>query len=198
MITNSEIQKKIINKNIILYTNIEKSIHLELIEKPTSEQILWYQSLRCHLLSTENKITASTNNNETMISTLQVPVLLLKKIGLLHNVDLIDDNQNIVTIETFFASDINTVLQSPNIQSIDGIYNSTFQTLFPKSEGWLSKKIVPYLNRLYKLIYNELDVDYLEALKGKNPLATIRAINNERYKKYGKHDHYCHKNINNE
>ena len=34
------------------------------------------------------------------------------------------------------------------------------------------------------MIYNELDVDYLEALKGKNPLATIRVINNERYKKY--------------
>lgn len=180
----SEILKKVINKNTIMYTNIEKSIQLELIERPTSESVLWYQSLRCHLQVTQYDITSSTNDTETMTSTLQVPTLLLKKIGLLHNIDLIDDNQNIVTIEIFFASDINTVLQSPNIQSIDGIYNSTFQTLFPKSEGWLSKKIVPYLNRLYKLIYNELDVDYLEALKGKNPLATIRVINNERYKKY--------------
>lgn len=184
MITNSEIKKKVINKNIIMYTNIEKTIYLELVECPTSDSILWYQSLRCHLLVTENKTTDSTNPNEAMISTLQVPALLLQKIGLLSNVNLHDNNQNIVAIKTFFASDINTVLQSPNIQSIDGIYNSTFQTLFPKSEGWLSKKIVPYLNRLYKLIYNELDVDYLEALKGKNPLATIRVINNERYKKY--------------
>ena len=184
MITNSEIQKKVINKNIILYTNIEKSIYLELIEKPTSEQILWYQSLRCHLLSTENKITASTHDNKTTISTLQVPALLLKKIGLLNNVNLVDDNQNLVTIETFFASDINAVLQTPNIQSIDGVYNSSFRTLFPKSEGWISKKIAPYLKTLYELIYDQLDKDYLAAFKEKNPLATIRAINNERYKKY--------------
>ena len=184
MITNSEIQKKVINKNIILYTNIEKSIHLELIEKPTSEQILWYQSLRCHLLSTENKITASTHDNKTTISTLQVPALLLKKIGLLNNVNLVDDNQNLVTIETFFASDINAVLQTPNIQSIDGVYNSSFRTLFPKSEGWISKKIAPYLKTLYELIYDQLDKDYLAAFKEKNPLATIRVINNERYKKY--------------
>lgn len=184
MITNSEIQKKVINKNIILYTNIEKPIYLELIEKPTSEQILWYQSLRCHLLSTENKITASTHDNKTTISTLQVPALLLKKIGLLNNVNLVDDNQNLVTIETFFASDINAVLQTPNIQSIDGVYNSSFRTLFPKSEGWISKKIAPYLKTLYELIYDQLDKDYLAAFKEKNPLATIRAINNERYKKY--------------
>ena len=64
-----------------------------------------------------------------------------------------------------------------------GFIIARFKPSSPKSEGWLSKKIVPYLNRLYKLIYNELDVDYLEALKGKNPLATIRVINNERYKK---------------
>lgn len=140
MITNSEIKKKVINKNIIMYTNIEKTIYLELVEYPTSDSILWYQSLRCHLLVTENKTTDSTNPNEAMISTLQVPALLLQKIGLLSNVNLHDNNQNIVAIKTFFASDINTVLQSPNIQSIDGIYNSTFQTLFPKSEGWLSKK----------------------------------------------------------
>jgi len=165
MITNSEIQKKVINKNTILYTNIEKSIHLELMEKPTSERILWYQSLRCHLLATENKITASTNDNETTISTLQVPALLLKKIGLLNNVNLVDDNQNLVTIETFFTSDINEVLQMPNIQSIDRIYNSSFQTLFPKSEGWISKKIAPYLNTLYELIYDQLDKDYLAAFK---------------------------------
>ena len=184
MITNSEIQKKVINKNIILYTNIEKSIYLELIEKPTSEQILWYQSLRCHLLSTENKRTASTHDNKTTISTLQVPALLLKKIGLLNNVNLVDDNQNLVTIETFFASDINAVLQTPNIQSIDGVYNSSFRTLFPKSEGWISKKIAPYLKTLYELIYDQLDKDYLAAFKEKNPLATIRVINNERYKKY--------------
>lgn len=184
MITNSEIQKKVINKNVILYTNIEKSIHLELIEKPTSEQILWYQSLRCHLLATENKMTASLNDNETTISTLQVPALLLKKIGLLNNVNLVDDNQNLVTIETFFASDINEVLQMPNIHSIDGVYNSSFRTLFPKSEGWISKKIAPYLKTLYELIYDQLDKDYLAAFKEKNPLATIRAINNERYKKY--------------
>lgn len=187
MITNSEIQKKVINKNTILYTNVEKSIHLELTEKPTSERILWYQSLRCHLLATENKMTASTDDNETTMSTLQVPALLLKKIGLLNNVNLVDDNQNLVTIETFFASDINAVLQGPNIQSIDGIYNSAFQTLFPKSEGWISKKIVPYLKNLYELIYNELDKDYHSALIEKNPLSTIRAINNERYKKYKEH-----------
>ena len=71
----SEIQKKVINKNTIMYTNMEKSIHLELIERPTSKSILWYQSLRCHLLVTEYKITSSTNDNETMISTLQVPTL---------------------------------------------------------------------------------------------------------------------------
>ena len=184
MITNSEIQKKIINKNIILYTNIEKSIYLKLIEKPTSEQILWYQSLRCHLLTTENKMTASTNDNKTTISTLQIPALLLKKIGLLNNVNLVDDNQNPVTIETFFASDINAILQTPNIESIDGVYNSSFRTLFPKSEGWISKKIAPYLKTLYELIYDQLDKDYLAAFKEKNPLATIRAVNNERYKKY--------------
>lgn len=183
MKVNNKSIRKYVKNNIARYSYEDLTIYLKIIEPIKSKYIIWYQSLRCVLQIKFNTINLREESKHS-VTTLQVPSLLLKHIGLLQNITLIDDNNRQLKKNIFRAYDIKKALTAPSIDSLNTIFDNSFTTLFAEAEGWKSKEIAPYLKELYKIIYkNTLKVPILNK-KIANLLSVIKAVNHQREKHY--------------
>ena len=76
---------KSIENNIAIYNYKDVTIYLRIIEPIKDRHVIWYQSLKCVLLIEYSTINLREESKHS-ITTLQVPALLLKQIGLLKNI----------------------------------------------------------------------------------------------------------------
>lgn len=172
---------KSIEKNIAIYTHEDVTIYLQIIEPIKDRHAIWYQSLKCILLIEYSTINLRKEAKHS-ITTLQVPALLLKQIGLLKNITLIDDNHQRLKKSVFKAYDIEQVLKSPNIESMNKIFVTSFSTLFAEPEGGKSKEINSYLNELYTLIYENISTGYVSKRRTLDLLSRIKELTQKREK----------------
>lgn len=117
---------KSIENNIAIYNYKDVTIYLRIMEPIKNQHVIWYQSLKCVLLIEYSTINLREEEKHS-ITTLQIPALLLKQIGLLKNITLIDDNHQRLKKSVFKAYDIEQVLKSPNIESMNKIFETSFQ-----------------------------------------------------------------------
>ena len=96
---------KSIENNIAIYTHEDVTIYLRIMEPIKNQHVIWYQSLKCVLLIEYSTINLREEEKHS-ITTLQIPALLLKQIGLLKNITLIDDNHQRLKKSVFKAYDI--------------------------------------------------------------------------------------------
>lgn len=170
--------KKYIKNNIVTYIHKDAIIYLKITKPLKTNYILWYQLVRCILQIKYNTINLREEAKHS-ITTLQVPALLLKQIGLLKNTSLTDENNHRLKKTIFKAYDIEQTLKSPSTESMNSIFDASFSTLFAESEGWKSKEFAPYLNKLYTLIYKDIDKSHVS-----NVLSAIKKFVKKRENKY--------------
>lgn len=174
---------KSIENNIAIYNYKDVTIYLRIIEPIKDRHVIWYQSLKCILLIEYSTINLREEAKHS-ITTLQVPALLLKQIGLLKHISLIDDNHQRLKKSLFKAYDIEQVLRSPNIESMNKIFKASFSTLFPEPEGGKSKEISSYLKELYTLIYANISTGYVSKRRTLDLLSRIKEITQRRESHY--------------
>ena len=174
---------KSIENNIAIYNYKDVTIYLRIIEPIKDRHVIWYQSLKCILLIEYSTINLREEAKHS-ITTLQVPALLLKQIGLLKHISLIDDNHQRLKKSLFKAYDIEQVLRSPNIESMNKIFEASFSTLFPEPEGGKSKEISSYLKELYTLIYANISTGYVSKRRTLDLLSRIKEITQRRESHY--------------
>ena len=174
---------KSIENNIAIYNYKDVTIYLRIIEPIKDRHVIWYQSLKCILLIEYSTINLREEAKHS-ITTLQVPALLLKQIGLLKHISLIDDNHQRLKKSLFKAYDIEQVLRSPNIESMNKIFETSFSTLFPEPEGGKSKEISSYLKELYTLIYANISTGYVSKRRTLDLLSRIKEITQRRESHY--------------
>ena len=172
---------KSIEKNIAIYNYKDVTIYLRIMEPIKDQHVIWYQSLKCVLLIEYSTINLREEEQHS-ITTLQVPALLLKQIGLLKNITLIDDNHQRLKKSVFKAYDIEQALKSPNIESMNKIFETSFSTLFAEHEGWKSKEINSYLKELYTLIYENISTGYVSKRRTLDLLSRIKELTQKREK----------------
>lgn len=172
---------KSIEKNIAIYNYKDVTIYLRIMEPIKDQHVIWYQSLKCVLLIEYSTINLREEAKHS-ITTLQVPALLLKQIGLLKNITLIDDNHQRLKKSVFKAYDIEQVLKSPSIESMNKIFETSFSTLFAEPEGGKSKEINSYLNELYTLIYENISTGYVSKRRTLDLLSRIKELTQKREK----------------
>ena len=172
---------KSIENNIAIYNYKDVTIYLRIIEPIKDRHVIWYQSLKCVLLIEYSTINLREEAKHS-ITTLQVPALLLKQIGLLKNITLIDDNHQRLKKSVFKAYDIEQVLKSPSIESMNKIFETSFSTLFAEPEGGKSKEINSYLNELYTLIYENISTGYVSKRRTLDLLSRIKELTQKREK----------------
>lgn len=172
---------KSIEKNIAIYNYKDVTIYLRIMEPIKDQHVIWYQSLKCVLLIEYSTINLQEEAKHS-ITTLQVPALLLKQIGLLKNITLIDDNHQRLKKSVFKAYDIEQVLKSPSIESMNKIFETSFSTLFAEPEGGKSKEINSYLNELYTLIYENISTGYVSKRRTLDLLSRIKELTQKREK----------------
>lgn len=172
---------KSIEKNITIYNYKDVTIYLRIMEPIKDQHVIWYQSLKCVLLIEYSTINLREEAKHS-ITTLQVPALLLKQIGLLKNITLIDDNHQRLKKSVFKAYDIEQVLKSPSIESMNKIFETSFSTLFAEPEGGKSKEINSYLNELYTLIYENISTGYVSKRRTLDLLSRIKELTQKREK----------------
>ena len=174
---------KSIENNIAIYNYKDVTIYLRIMEPIKDRHVIWYQSLKCVLLI-EYSTTNLREEAKHSITTLQVPALLLKQISLLKNITLIDDNHQRLKKGVFKAYDIEQVLKSPNIESMNKIFETSFSTLFAEPEGGKSKEINSYLNELYTLIYENISTGYVSKRRTLDLLSRIKELTQRRESHY--------------
>lgn len=174
---------KSIENNIAIYNYKDVTIYLRIMEPIKDRYVIWYQSLKCVLLI-EYSTTNLREEAKHSITTLQVPALLLKQISLLKNITLIDDNHQRLKKGVFKAYDIEQVLKSPNIESMNKIFETSFSTLFAEPEGGKSKEINSYLNELYTLIYENISTGYVSKRRTLDLLSRIKELTQRRESHY--------------
>lgn len=172
---------KSIEKNIAIYNYKDVTIYLRIMEPIKDRHVIWYQSLKCILLIEYSTINLREESKHS-ITTLQVPALLLKQIGLLKNITLIDDNHQRLKKNVFKAYDIEQALKSPNIESMNKIFETSFSTLFAEPEGGKSKEINSYLKELYTLIYENISTGYVSKRRTLDLLSRIKELTQKREK----------------
>lgn len=172
---------KSIEKNIAIYNYKDVTIYLRIMEPIKDRHVIWYQSLKCVLLIEYSTINLQEESKHS-ITTLQVPALLLKQIGLLKNITLIDDNHQRLKKNVFKAYDIEQALKSPNIESMNKIFETSFSTLFAEPEGGKSKEINSYLKELYTLIYENISTGYVSKRRTLDLLSRIKELTQKREK----------------
>lgn len=172
---------KSIEKNIAIYNYKDVTIYLRIMEPIKDRHVIWYQSLKCVLLIEYSTINLREESKHS-ITTLQVPALLLKQIGLLKNITLIDDNHQRLKKSVFKAYDIEQALKSPNIESMNKIFETSFSTLFAEPEGGKSKEINSYLKELYTLIYENISTGYVSKRRTLDLLSRIKELTQKREK----------------
>ncbi|MDU1129553.1 MAG: hypothetical protein E7A19_01645 [Veillonella sp.] len=172
---------KSIEKNIAIYNYKDVTIYLRIMEPIKDRHVIWYQSLKCVLLIEYSTINLREESKHS-ITTLQVPALLLKQIGLLKNITLIDDNHQRLKKSVFKAYDIEQALKSPNIESMNKIFETSFSTLFAEPEGGKSKEINSYLKELYTLIYENISTGYVSKRRTLDLLSKIKELTQKREK----------------
>ena len=172
---------KSIEKNIAIYNYKDVTIYLRIMEPIKDRHVIWYQSLKCILLIEYSTINLREESKHS-ITTLQVPALLLKQIGLLKNITLIDDNHQRLKKSVFKAYDIEQALKSPNIESMNKIFETSFSTLFAEPEGGKSKEINSYLKELYTLIYENISTGYVSKRRTLDLLSRIKELTQKREK----------------
>lgn len=172
---------KSIENNIAIYNYEDVTIYLQIMEPIKDRYVIWYQSLKCILLIEYSTINLREEAKHS-ITTLQVPALLLKQIGLLKYISLIDDNHQRLKKSLFKAYDIEQVLRSPNIESMNKIFEASFSTLFPEPEGGKSKEISSYLKELYTLIYANISTGYVSKRRTLDLLSRIKELTQNREK----------------
>lgn len=172
---------KSIEKNIAIYNYKDVTIYLRIMEPIKNRHVIWYQSLKCVLLIEYSTINLREESKHS-ITTLQVPALLLKQIGLLKNITLIDDNHQRLKKSVFKAYDIEQALKSPNIESMNKIFETSFSTLFAEPEGGKSKEINAYLKELYTLIYENISTGYVSKRRTLDLLSRIKELTQKREK----------------
>lgn len=172
---------KSIEKNIAIYNYKDVTIYLRIMEPIKDQHVIWYQSLKCVLLIEYSTINLREEAKHS-ITTLQVSALLLKQIGLLKNITLIDDNHQRLKKSVFKAYDIEQVLKSPSIESMNKIFETSFSTLFAEPEGGKSKEINSYLNELYTLIYENISTGYVSKRRTLDLLSRIKELTQKREK----------------
>ena len=172
---------KSIENNIAIYNYEDVTIYLRIMEPIKDRHVIWYQSLKCVLLIEYSTINLREEEKHS-ITTLQVPALLLKQIGLLKNITLTDDKNHQLKKSIFKTHDIRNALKEPSIKSINKIFETSFANLFAESEGWKSKEIAPYLKELYTLIYKNTTKGYVSQKKILDLLSTIKESNQKREK----------------
>lgn len=172
---------KSIENNIAIYNYKDVTIYLRIMEPIKNQHVIWYQSLKCVLLIEYSTINLREEEKHS-ITTLQVPALLLKQISLLKNITLIDDNHQRLKKSVFKAYDIEQVLKSPNIESMNKIFETSFSTLFAEPEGGKSKEINSYLNELYTLIYENISTGYVSKRRTLDLLSRIKELTQNREK----------------
>lgn len=141
-------------ENYILYKYGNISVYLELVETINTHKVIWHQPLRCHLLVEHNALGWRKEDKYSLTSP-QIPALLLKKIGLLKNISLVDDNNVILRPKNFRVYGTLKIFKTLDIESINRIFDQSFSTLFAEGDGWKSSEIKPYLKQLYELIYEQ-------------------------------------------
>ena len=174
---------KSIENNIAIYNYEDVTIYLRIMEPIKNQHVIWYQSLKCVLLIEYSTINLREEEKHS-ITTLQIPALLLKQIGLLKNITLIDDNHQRLKKSVFKAYDIEQVLKSPNIESMNKIFETSFSTLFAEPEGGKSKEINSYLNELYTLIYENISTGYVSKRRTLDLLSRIKELTQRRESHY--------------
>ena len=174
---------KYIEKNTAIYNHEDVTIYLQIIEPIQDRYVVWYQSLKC-VLQIEYSTINLREESKHSITTLQVPALLLKQIDLLKNITLIDDNNQRLKKNVFKAYDIEQALKSPNIKSMNKIFESSFSTLFAEPEGSKSKEISSYLKELYTLIYSNISTGYVSKRKTLDLLSRIKKLTQRRENHY--------------
>ena len=174
---------KSIENNIAIYNYKDVTIYLRIIEPIKDRHVIWYQSLKCVVLIEYSTINLREESKHS-ITTLQVPALLLKQIGLLKNITLIDDNHQRLKKSVFKAYDIEQALKSPNIESMNKIFETSFSTLFAEPEGGKSKEINSYLNELYTLIYENISTGYVSKRRTLDLLSRIKELTQRRESHY--------------